>query len=53
VNAVLAQPDLAARLAAAGSGDPYISTRAEFAARIRADYDTYGKVIKDSGLRVE
>ena len=52
-NAVLAQPDVAAKLAAAGAGDPYISTRDEFAARIRADYDKYGKVIKDSGLRVE
>jgi tripartite-type tricarboxylate transporter receptor subunit TctC len=52
-NAVLAQPDLAEKLAAAGAGDPYISTRDEFAARIRADYDKYGKVIKDSGLRVE
>ena len=53
VNAVLAQPDLAARLAAAGAGDPYISTQAEFAARIRSDYDRYGKLISSIGLKVE
>jgi tripartite-type tricarboxylate transporter receptor subunit TctC len=52
-NAVLALPDVATKLAAAGAGEPYITTPEEFAARIRADYERYGKVIKDSGLRVE
>jgi tripartite-type tricarboxylate transporter receptor subunit TctC len=51
--AVLAQPELVGKLAAAGSGDPFITTQAEFAARIRADYERYGKVIKDIGLKVE
>jgi hypothetical protein len=41
------------KLAAAGSGDPYISTLPDFAARIRGDYDKYGKVIHDIGLHVE
>src|SRR6202023_1437013 len=45
MNAVLAQSDVMDKLAAAGSGDPYISTQAEFTSRIRADYDKYGKVI--------
>ena len=53
VNAVLAQSDVMDKLAAAGSGDPYITTPAEFAARIRADYDKYGKVIAAVGLKVE
>jgi tripartite-type tricarboxylate transporter receptor subunit TctC len=53
VNAVLSQPEVMGKLAAAGSGDPYISTPAEFAARIRSDYDRYGKVIRAIGLRVE
>jgi len=53
VNAVLAAPDLGEKLSAAGSGDIYISTQAEFAARIRADYERYGKVISSIGLRVE
>jgi tripartite-type tricarboxylate transporter receptor subunit TctC len=53
VNAVLAQSDVMDKLAAAGAGDPYITTQAEFAARIRSDYEKYGKVIAAIGLKVE
>jgi tripartite-type tricarboxylate transporter receptor subunit TctC len=53
VNAVLAQSEVMEKLTAAGSGDPYISTLAEFSARIRSDYDRYGKVIGGFLLRVE
>jgi tripartite-type tricarboxylate transporter receptor subunit TctC len=53
LNAVLAQSEVMDKLAASGSGDPYISTQAEFTARIRADYDKYGKVIAAIGLKVE
>jgi tripartite-type tricarboxylate transporter receptor subunit TctC len=53
VNAVLANADVMDKLAAAGSGDPYITELPEFAARIRADYEKYGNVIADIGLRVE
>jgi len=41
------------RLRAASAGEPYLTTPEEFAARIRADYDRYGKVIAASKLRVE
>jgi tripartite-type tricarboxylate transporter receptor subunit TctC len=53
LNAVLANADVMDKLAAAGSGDPYITTLPEFSARIRSDYDKYGKVIHDIGLHVE
>jgi tripartite-type tricarboxylate transporter receptor subunit TctC len=53
LNAVLANADVMDKLAAAGSGDPYISTLPDFAARIRSDHDKYGKVIHDIGLHVE
>src|SRR3984957_8676760 len=53
VNAVLAQADVMDKLAAGGSRDPHLTTQAEFAARIRADYDKYGKVIREIGLKVE
>jgi tripartite-type tricarboxylate transporter receptor subunit TctC len=53
VNAVLAQSDVMDKLTAAGAGDPYTTTQAEFTARIRGDYDKYGKVIADIGLKVE
>jgi tripartite-type tricarboxylate transporter receptor subunit TctC len=51
VNAVLAQPDYAEKLSAAGAGEPYITTPAEFSARVRGDYEKYGKVIKDIGVK--
>jgi tripartite-type tricarboxylate transporter receptor subunit TctC len=51
--AVLAQPDVAEKLAAAGSGEPYVTTTAEFAARIRSDHERYGKLIKAIGISVD
>src|SRR5947208_6469209 len=53
MSAVLAQPDIAEKLAAAGSGEPYVTTVSDFLARIRSDYARYGKLIKDAGLAVD
>ncbi len=50
VNAVLAAPDYAAKLAAAGSGEPYVTTVPEFTERIRRDHEQYGRLIKDIGV---
>jgi tripartite-type tricarboxylate transporter receptor subunit TctC len=52
-NAILAQGDFAEKLGTAGSGDPYITTPADFAARIRGDHARYGKLIKDAGVKVD
>lgn len=52
-DAVLAEPEIAQKLAAAGAGEPYVTTLDDMKARLQADYDRYGKVIKASGLRVE
>jgi tripartite-type tricarboxylate transporter receptor subunit TctC len=51
-SAVLALPDYAEKLNAAGSGEPYPTTPTEFAARLRADHEKYGKIIKDIGAKV-
>jgi tripartite-type tricarboxylate transporter receptor subunit TctC len=53
VNAVLAQPEVAQRLIASGSGAPHITTPEEFAAMMRKDYETYGKVIKEIALKID
>ncbi len=53
VNEVLREPALIERLTKSGSGEPYITTPEEFQAKIRGDYETYGKVIKSLGLRIE
>jgi tripartite-type tricarboxylate transporter receptor subunit TctC len=50
---VLAQPDFIKRLADSGSGEPYISTPEEFSARIRGDYEKYGKLIRSIGVKLE
>jgi len=53
VNAVLAQPEVAERLIATGSGEPAVMTLAEFTALIRHDRDRYRKLIKDIGVTVD
>ena len=53
VNAALAEPEIRAKLKAAGGLEPYISTTPEFAEQIRRDYERYGKVVKDVGVKVD
>jgi tripartite-type tricarboxylate transporter receptor subunit TctC len=53
IEAVLRDPDVVQKLAATGSGDPYLTTLPEFRARIQSDYEKYGKLIKSLGLRIE
>jgi tripartite-type tricarboxylate transporter receptor subunit TctC len=50
---VLAQPDFKKRLADSGSGEPYITTPAEFSARIKSDYEKYGALIRSIGVKIE
>jgi tripartite-type tricarboxylate transporter receptor subunit TctC len=51
VNAVLAMPEVANRLQSSGGMDPYISEPKDFLALIRSDYEKYGKLIKEIGLK--
>jgi len=53
VNKVLAETEIRSKLNAAGGLEPYITTAPEFAALIRRDYDRYGKVVKDVGVKVD
>jgi tripartite-type tricarboxylate transporter receptor subunit TctC len=53
VNKLLAEEDVRKKLHAAGGLEPYISTSAEFADLIRRDYDKYGKIVKDVGVKVD
>jgi tripartite-type tricarboxylate transporter receptor subunit TctC len=53
INKVLAEPEVRARLNAAGGLEPYITTPEEFTAQIRRDYDKYGKLVKDIGVTVD
>jgi tripartite-type tricarboxylate transporter receptor subunit TctC len=51
--AVRALPDVAQKLAAAGAGEPWVATDAEFTARIRADNEKFGKVIQAIGVKLQ
>ncbi len=53
LNAVLATPEVKERLVTGGAGEPYITTPAEFAAMLRADYERYGNVIQSIGFKVD
>lgn len=53
INAVLAMPDVKERLISTGSGEPFITTPAEYAALLKSDYETYGSVIRAIGLKVD
>ncbi len=50
---VAAQPDFKERLANTGSGEPYVVTPEELTARIKSDYEKYGKLIRAIGVKVE
>lgn len=51
--AALADPELRARLDAAGGLEPFPSTPEAFAALIAADREKYGALIREIGIRVE
>ncbi len=53
VNKLLAEEETRKKLRAAGGLEPYISTPAEFTALIKRDYDKYGKVVKEVGVKVD
>jgi tripartite-type tricarboxylate transporter receptor subunit TctC len=53
IQVVLAQPEFAKRLADAGAGEPYVTTPEEFAARMKSDYEKYGRLIRSIGMKLE
>src|SRR5262245_55061808 len=53
IAAVLGEREYRERLAGAGSGEPYAVTPEEFSARIRNDYEKYGKLIRAIGIKLE
>jgi tripartite-type tricarboxylate transporter receptor subunit TctC len=53
VQAALTRKDVQDRLAKSGAGEPFISTPEQFAVHLRREYDSYGKLIKQIGLKVD
>ena len=53
VAKALALPDLKARFAAAGGLDPYLTSREDLAAHMRAEYEKFGKLIRAVGIKAD
>jgi len=53
ISKVLAMPEVKTRLNAAGGLEPYVITPQEFAERIRSDYEKYGTLVKQIGIRID
>jgi tripartite-type tricarboxylate transporter receptor subunit TctC len=53
VHKALGQKDLADRLNVTGALSPLIASPEEFSALMRQDYDKYGKLVRDVGVKIE
>jgi tripartite-type tricarboxylate transporter receptor subunit TctC len=53
INRILAAPELRDKILGVGGLEPFVSTREEFAALIRAEYAKYGEVVKTTGVRID
>jgi tripartite-type tricarboxylate transporter receptor subunit TctC len=53
INRLLAGADLRGKVLGVGGLEPFVSTREEFAALIRAEYAKYGEVVKATGVRID
>jgi tripartite-type tricarboxylate transporter receptor subunit TctC len=53
INKALTLPDVKERFSRAGALEPMITTPEEFTSLIRADYERYGKLIKDVGVKID
>ena len=53
VKGALASADVKAKLKSAGGMSAFDTTAEEFAALVRRDYDRYGKVVREIGIKVD
>ena len=50
---VAALPEFKQRLGDTGSGEPYVVSPEELVARIKSDYEKYGKLIRSIGMKLD
>jgi tripartite-type tricarboxylate transporter receptor subunit TctC len=53
INTALNSADVREKFSRSGALEPLILTPEEFSAMIRADYEKYGKVVRDAGVKVD
>ena len=52
-NKILMLPDVKEKLSNAGGVEPWVTSPEEFAAQIRGEYATYGKLVKQVGAKID
>ena len=52
-NKALLLPDVKERLSNAGGVEPWVTAPEEFAGQIRSEYETYGRLVKEVGAKVD
>ncbi len=53
INRVLAMAEVGQRISGVGGAEPWITTREEFAAFIPREYERYGKIVKEIGIKID
>lgn len=53
VHALLKRPEVADKMNVSGSMEPLLLTPAEFSGLIRRDYEKYGKLVKQIGIKID
>jgi tripartite-type tricarboxylate transporter receptor subunit TctC len=53
IGRALASPDVKEKLGRAGGLQPFVTSASEFAALIRRDFDKYGKLVREIGVRAD
>ncbi len=53
IRTALALPDVAAKLNSAGGMSVFITSPEEFTALVQRDYDKYGKIVREIGIKAE
>ena len=53
IHKLLARPDFAEKLNVSGSLEPLILSPADFASLIHSDYEKYGKLIREIGIKLD
>ena len=52
-NKALVLPDVREKLGNAGGVEPWITTPEEFAAELKNEFATYGKLVKEAGAKID
>jgi tripartite-type tricarboxylate transporter receptor subunit TctC len=53
INSSLATADVKDRISGVGGAESWITTREAFSAFIRSEYDRYGKIVRDIGIKID